>query len=276
MSQTTRLDLELVRRGLARSRGHARSLIDAGDVTVAGVLAGKPSAPVAETDVVDVREGGPQWVSRAAYKLVGAFEAFGPTPDGPPGSRSLVATGKACLDVGGSRGASPLVRLPRGAPPGGAPAGAPALLGPAVAADPRVENRPGTTIRGLTPQDIGGPVDLLVADLSFISLTLVLPTFRGLLRDDGDAVVLVKPQFEVGRTRLGKGGIVRAQGDRAWAITEVARAAIEAGLHPKGLVASPIQGGEGNAEYLLWLTPRAGDGVGWEALVRTADEVSAP
>ncbi|QGN57073.1 TlyA family RNA methyltransferase [Nostocoides sp. HKS02] len=284
MSQTTRLDLELVRRGLARSRGHARSLIDAGDVTVAGVVAGKPSAPVTEADVVDVREGGPQWVSRAAYKLVGAFEAFGPTSgstSGPPsgaspGGRPLVATGKHCLDVGASTGGFTQVLLHHGAAHVVALDVGHGQLVAEVAADPRVEDRPGTTIRGLTSQDIGGPVDLLVADLSFISLTLVLPTFRALLRDDGDAVVLVKPQFEVGRTRLGKGGIVRSQGDRAWAITEVARAAIEVGLHPWGLVASPIQGGEGNAEYLLWLTPRAGDGMGWEALVRTADEVSAP
>ena len=131
-------------------------------------------------------------------------------------------------------------------------------------------------MRDLTADDIGGPVDLLVADLSFISLTLVLGTFRALLRDTGDAVVLVKPQFEVGRTRLGKGGIVRAQGDRAWAVTEVARAAVAAGLHPRALARSPIEGGEGNAEYLLWLTPRAAQSMGWEALVRAADEVTAP
>ncbi|HEV7147294.1 MAG TPA: SAM-dependent methyltransferase, partial [Pedococcus sp.] len=118
--------------------------------------------------------------------------------------------------------------------------------------------------------------DLVVADLSFISLTLVLETLRGLVRDDGDVVVLVKPQFEVGRTRLGKGGIVRAQGDRAWAITEVARVALDAGLHPRALAASPIDGSEGNAEYLLWLTPRAEESMGWEAVVRTADQVSAP
>jgi 23S rRNA (cytidine1920-2'-O)/16S rRNA (cytidine1409-2'-O)-methyltransferase len=96
------------------------------------------------------------------------------------------------------------------------------------------------------------------------------------LRDEGDAVVLVKPQFEVGRTRLGKGGIVRAQGDRAWAIAEVARCAVEAGLHPRALAPSPILGGEGNAEYLLWLAPRTEESMGWEAVVRAADEVSAP
>jgi 23S rRNA (cytidine1920-2'-O)/16S rRNA (cytidine1409-2'-O)-methyltransferase len=137
-----------------------------------------------------------------------------------------------------------------------------------------VTERSQTTVRGLTPDDTGGPVDVLVADLSFISLTLVLGTFRDLLRDEGDAVVLVKPQFEVGRARLGKGGVVRDQGDRAWAITEVARAAVEAGLHPRALAASPIEGGEGNAEYLLWLTPRAAESMGWEALVSMADQVT--
>jgi 23S rRNA (cytidine1920-2'-O)/16S rRNA (cytidine1409-2'-O)-methyltransferase len=129
-------------------------------------------------------------------------------------------------------------------------------------------------VRGLLAQDVGGRVDLLVADLSFISLTLVLETIRGLVTDDGDVVVLVKPQFEVGRERLGKGGVVRSAGDRAWAVTEVARAAETAGLHPKALAPSPIEGGEGNAEYLLWLTPRAPESMGWQALVRAADQVT--
>ena len=268
MSDTTRLDIELVRRGLARSRGHARSLVDAGDVVVAGVAATKSSSPVGPGTPIEVREEGPRWVSRAAYKLVGAFEVFG------GGGAGLVAEGKRCLDVGASTGGFTQVLLHRGADHVVALDVGRDQLVPELRADPRVTDRPGTTVRELSPDDIGGPVDLLVADLSFISLTLVLDTFRGLLRDDGDAVVLVKPQFEVGRTRLGKGGIVRSQGDRAWAVTEVARTAIAAGLHPKGLAESPIRGGEGNAEYLLWLTPRADEGMGWEALVKTADQVS--
>jgi 23S rRNA (cytidine1920-2'-O)/16S rRNA (cytidine1409-2'-O)-methyltransferase len=242
VSGTTRLDLELVRRGLARSRGHARALIEAGDVSIDDTPATKPAIQVTTTDRVEVRERGPQWVSRAAYKLVGALEVFG--PDG------LTVAGRSCLDVGHGQ------------------------LAPVLADDHRVTERSRTTVRDLTADDIGGAVDLLVADLSFISLTLVLGTFRGLLRDEGDAVVLVKPQFEVGRTRLGKGGIVRAQGDRAWAVTEVARVAIAAGLHPRAVSPSPIEGGEGNAEYLLWLTPRDAQSMGWEALVRAADEVT--
>ena len=266
MNDTTRLDVELVRRGLARSRGHARSLVEAGDVHVNGTEATKISTPVRAQDDLVVREAGPRWVSRAAHKLVGAFEAFG--------DAGLSAAQKRCLDVGASTGGFTQVLLHHGASHVVAVDVGHGQLVPELADDPRVEERSRTTVRGLSADDIGGPVDLLVADLSFISLTLVLETFRELVKDSGDALVLVKPQFEVGRTRLGKGGIVRSQGDRAWSVTEVARVAIDAGLHPKGLAESPIRGGEGNAEYLLWLTPRAEESLGWEALVRTAEQVS--
>jgi 23S rRNA (cytidine1920-2'-O)/16S rRNA (cytidine1409-2'-O)-methyltransferase len=266
-ASTTRLDLELVRRGLARSRGHARELVEAGQVRIVGQVATKISTPVEGSTTIEVRAAGPQWVSRAALKLVGAIEAFGP--------QGLRVAGRRCLDVGASTGGFTEVLLHHGAASVIALDVGHGQLVPELAADPRVDDRPRTTIRGLRPEDIGGVVDLLVADLSFISLTLVLDTCAGLLAGDGEAVVLVKPQFEVGRERLGKGGIVRTQGDRAWAVTEVARAAKEAGLHPRGLVGSPIQGGEGNAEYLLWLTPRASESMGWEALVRAADAVTA-
>jgi 23S rRNA (cytidine1920-2'-O)/16S rRNA (cytidine1409-2'-O)-methyltransferase len=263
---TSRLDAELVRRGLARSRGHARDLIEGGAVTVSGRAARKPAEPVSADDVLHVQEEGPRWVSRAAYKLLAALEAFAP--------EGLAVDGRICLDVGASTGGFTQVLLHHGAAHVTALDVGQGQLVPELAADPRVTDRSRTTVRGLRAADIGGEVDLLVADLSFISLTLVLDTFVDLLSADGDAVVLVKPQFEVGRTRLGKGGLVRDQGDRAWAVTEVSRAAIDAGLHPRGLVASPIEGGEGNAEYVLWLTPRAAESMGWEALVRTADQVT--
>jgi 23S rRNA (cytidine1920-2'-O)/16S rRNA (cytidine1409-2'-O)-methyltransferase len=266
VSGGARLDLELVRRGLARSRGHAKELIEAGEVSVGGTRVTRPATPVAADEAIDVREESPRWVGRAAYKLVGALEAFGP--------HGLTVVGRRCLDVGASTGGFTQVLLHHGAAHVIALDVGRGQLAPEVAADERVTERSGTTVRGLAPGDIGGPVDLLVADLSFISLTLVLGDLAALLDADGDAVVLVKPQFEVGRTRLGKGGIVRSAADRAWAVTEVARAAVDAGLHPKALVPSPIQGGEGNAEYLLWLAPRAAESLGWEALVRTADQVS--
>lgn len=268
MSDPARLDLELVRRGLARSRGHARALIDAGDVSIGGKPAAKPATPVAADQHIEVREEGPRWVSRAAYKLVGALEAFG--------SAGLTVAGKRCLDVGASTGGFTQVLLHHGAAHVVALDVGHGQLVPELAADARVTDRSRTTVRGLSADEVGGAVELLVADLSFISLTLVLDTFRGLLLDTGDAMVLVKPQFEVGRTRLGKGGIVRTQGDRAWAVTEVARAAVAAGLHPRALARSPIEGSEGNAEYLLWLTPRDAESMGWEALVSRADEVTAP
>ncbi len=150
-------------------------------------------------------------------------------------------------------------------------------LVPELAEDPRVEDRSRTTVRGLAAEDLGGPVDLLVADLSFISLTLVLPTFRGLLRDEGDAVVLVKPQFEVGPHPAGQGRHRACPGrpglghHRGGALPRSTPGCTRARWR-----ASPILGGEGNAEYLLWLTPRAEESMGWEAVVRTADEVSAP
>jgi len=266
VSGGARLDLELVRRGLARSRGHAKELIEAGDVSVGGTRATRPATPVAADEAIDVREEGPRWVGRAAYKLVGALEAFGP--------HGLTVSGRRCLDVGASTGGFTQVLLHHGAAHVIALDVGRGQLAPEVAADERVTERSGTTVRGLTSEDIGGPVDLLVADLSFISLTLVLGDLATLLDPDGDAVVLVKPQFEVGRTRLGKLGIVRSAADRARAVTQVARAAVDAGLHPRALVPSPIQGGEGNAEYLLWLTLRAAESLGWEALVRTADQVS--
>ncbi|HEY3534297.1 MAG TPA: TlyA family RNA methyltransferase [Pedococcus sp.] len=266
MSGGARLDLELVRRGLARSRGHAKELIEAGDVSVGGTRATKPAAPVAADETIDVRVEGPRGVGRAAYKLVGALEAFGP--------HGLTVSGRRCLDVGASTGGFTQVLLHHGAAHVTALDVGRGQLAPGVAADQRVTERSGTTVRGLAPADVGGTVDLLVADLSFISLTLVVGDLARLLDPEGDAVVLVKPQFEVGRARLGKGGIVRSATDRARAVTEVARAAIDAGLHPKALAPSPIEGGEGNAEYLLWLTPRAAESIGWQALVRTADQVS--
>ncbi len=266
-SEGARLDAELVHRGLARSRGHARELIDAGDVAVDGTSAVKPATRVTPDQAVEVREHGPVWVSRAAYKLVGALAAFG--PDG------LEVAGKRCLDVGASTGGFTQVLLHHGAAEVVALDVGHGQLAEPVRSDRRVEERSGTTVRGLQPEDVGGRVDLLVADLSFISLTLVLDTFAELVRADGDAVVLVKPQFAVGRERLGKGGVVRRSGDRAWAITEVVRAANEAGLHPRALAPSPIEGGTGNAEYLLWLTPRAAESMGWEALVSSADRVAS-
>jgi 23S rRNA (cytidine1920-2'-O)/16S rRNA (cytidine1409-2'-O)-methyltransferase len=128
-----------------------------------------------------------------------------------------------------------------------------------VAGDPRVIERSGTNIRHGTAEELGGPFDLVVADLSFISLRLVLPVLATLIEPSGDLVLLIKPQFEVGRERLGKGGVVRVDADRLAALRGVLDAATDVGLGLRGLVASPIRGTTGNREYLGWFTSRAHD-----------------
>lgn len=263
---SSRLDAELVGRGLARSRGHARELIDHRLVRVAGRTATKPAAPVGPATPIEVAGAGSVWVSRAAEKLVAAFDTWGP--------EGLTARGRRCIDVGASTGGFTQVLLHHGAEHVLALDVGHDQLARAVSSDPRVEERSGQTVRDLAPAGVGGPFDLLVADLSFISLTLLMPTLATLVAEGGDAVLLVKPQFEVGRDRLGKHGIVRSAGHRALAITGVAHAAAEAGLTVLALARSPVVGGSGNLEYLLWSTARDAPGLKWEAVVAHADRLS--
>jgi 23S rRNA (cytidine1920-2'-O)/16S rRNA (cytidine1409-2'-O)-methyltransferase len=245
---THRLDTELVSRGLARSRGQARDLVKAGSVLLEGSPAKKVSTPIREDQILELVAGVEGWVSRAAYKLVAAMDAFG--PDG------LSAAGKRCFDVGAAAGGFTQVLLRRGAREVVAIDVGHDQLAAELVGDPRVIERSGFNIRDASAGDLGGPAELLVADLSFISLRLVLPILRVLVEPTGDLVVLIKPQFEVGRERLGKGGVVRAAVNRARVIEEVVAAATTAGLKAKALCRSPIRGATGNAEYLLWLTPR--------------------
>ncbi|HMM96020.1 TlyA family RNA methyltransferase [Phycicoccus sp.] len=239
-----RLDTELVRRGLARSRGEARDLVAGGHVRVGGRTAGKPSQPVGPDTPLEVDAAAPRWVGRAAHKLLAALSTWGP--------QGLVVEGRRCIDVGASTGGFTEVLLAHGAAHVVAVDVGHDQLVPALAADPRVEDRAGTSIRGLAAADVGGPADLVVADLSFISLTLVATELAGLLAPGGDLVVLVKPQFEVGRARLGRGGLVTSAEDRATAVEAVLGAFLGVGLHTHGVAASPIAGSTGNAEYLLW------------------------
>ena len=248
-----RLDVELVVRGLARSRGRARDLVEAGAVLLDGSPATKISTPVGAAQSLELAPGVESWVSRAAYKLVAALEAFG--PDG------LCADGKRCFDVGAGTGGFTQVLLRTGAREVVALDVGHGQLAEEVAGDPRVIERSGLNIREARAGDLGGPAELLVADLSFISLRLVLPVLRDLVQPSGDLVLLVKPQFEVGRERLGKGGVVRSARNRAMVIEEVVAAATTAGLNAKALRGSPIRGATGNAEYLLWLTPRPNEGL---------------
>ncbi|AKT51680.1 TlyA family RNA methyltransferase [Arsenicicoccus sp. oral taxon 190] len=239
---TARLDSELVRRGLARSRGQARELLAAGRVTVGGRVVPKASHAVTSADAVAVTGGPDPWVSRAAHKLRAALAEF----DG------VQVAGRRCIDVGASTGGFTQVLLDRGAATVCALDVGHGQLDAQLAADPRVDERSGLSVRDTAPEDVGGPFDLLVTDLSFISLTLVARRLADLVREGGDAVALIKPQFEVGRARLGKGGVVRDPRHRRAAVEQVLDALAVAGLHPRGLAASPITGTDGNNEYLVW------------------------
>jgi 23S rRNA (cytidine1920-2'-O)/16S rRNA (cytidine1409-2'-O)-methyltransferase len=242
-----RLDAELVRRGLARSRDHGAELIAAGRVTVNGHRAVKPATAVTVDADLVVREDPdrPDYVSRGGHKLAGALAAFTP--------RGLVVVGRRCLDAGASTGGFTDVLLRAGAAEVVAVDVGYGQLAWALRSDERVVVHDRTNIRELTAELIGGPVDLVVGDLSFISLRLVLEALVGVTRPDGDLVLMVKPQFEVGKERLGKGGVVRDAADRAAAVTAVATAAAERGWGAVGVATSPLPGPAGNVEYFLWL-----------------------
>jgi 23S rRNA (cytidine1920-2'-O)/16S rRNA (cytidine1409-2'-O)-methyltransferase len=263
---THRLDVELVARSLARSRGQARELVEAGLVLLEGMPARKASAPVGADQELVLASGVASWVSRAAAKLVGALEAFGP--------QGLSVAGKRCLDVGAAAGGFTQVLLRAGAREVVALDVGHGQLADEIAADPRVIQRSGVNIRNAYADDLGGPAELLVADLSFISLRLVLPVLRDLVEPTGDLVLLVKPQFEVGRQRLGKKGVVRSPQDRALVLEQVVGTARSVGLFAKALRASPIRGATGNMEYLLWLTPRPDEGLNTAQVTQLAAHLS--
>ncbi len=262
-----RLDAELVRRGLARSRGHAHDLVDAGRVLVAGRPATKASQQVDAATAVHLVGDEPVWASRAAAKLGAALDAWEP--------RGLLVAGRRCLDVGASTGGFTQMLLHHGAAHVVSLDVGHHQLAPSVASDPRVEERSGRSVRGLGAADLGGPGDLVVADLSFISLTLVLADLAGLVAADGDVVVLVKPQFEVGRARLGRRGVVSDPHDRRAALLAVSAAAQDAGLFPYGVLLSPVPGGAGNVEYLMWLRSDGSARMGADALAETVRAITS-
>jgi 23S rRNA (cytidine1920-2'-O)/16S rRNA (cytidine1409-2'-O)-methyltransferase len=244
-ARLTRLDAELVRRGLARSREQAVELIAQGRVEVHGVLARKPATGVAADASVRVvgESDDPGYASRGGFKLAGALDVFG----GPS------IEGRRCLDAGASTGGFTDVLLRRGAREIVAVDVGYGQLAWKLQSDERVTVIDRTNVRSLTPDTIGGPADVSVADLSFISLTLVLPALAACTAEDGDLVPMVKPQFEVGRERLGSGGVVRDPAHRADAVVDVARCAGELGWHPVSVATSPLPGPAGNVEFFLWL-----------------------
>ena len=247
-----RLDAELVRRGLTRSREHAQHLVAEGRVRVAGATATKSATQVEEAAALVVVEAatGPDYVSRGAHKLIGALDTFDP-------SGRMVA-GRWVLDAGASTGGFTDVLLRRGAAHVVAVDVGYGQLAWSLRSDERVTVMDRTNIRGLTVQDLPRRPDLVVADLSFISLRLVVGVFAGLVADEADLLLMVKPQFEVGREALGSGGVVREPELRESAVVEVARSAWAAGLGTAGVVASPLPGPSGNVEYFLHLRADAG------------------
>lgn len=248
-----RLDQELVRRGLARSREHAGELIGAGRVTVSGALARKAATGVTTDVAIVVREDAsrPDYVSRGGHKLAGALAVF--TRPAEPGHSPLRVTGRRCLDAGASTGGFTDVLLRSGAAAVVAVDVGYGQLAWTLRTDPRVRVVERVNVRELHPEDIGGPVDLVVADLSFISLRLVLPALVRCATAEADLVLLVKPQFEAGRGRVGRGGVVRDPAVRSAAVRNVAAAAADLGLGAAGVTASPLPGPSGNVEYFLWL-----------------------
>ena len=245
MPRLTRLDAELVRRGMARSREQAVELIAEGRVEVRGVIARKPATSVAaeaSVRLIGVSDD-PGYASRGGFKLAGALAAFG----GP------MITGRRCLDAGASTGGFTDVLLREGAREIVAVDVGYGQLAWSLRSDDRVRVIDRTNVRTLTRDAIGGPVDVTVADLSFISLRLVLEALASCTAEDGDILPMVKPQFEVGRERLGSGGVVRDPSHRAQAVADVAAFAAGLGWHPVSVATSPLPGPAGNVEFFLWL-----------------------
>lgn len=261
LARRARLDAELVRRGLARSREHAAGLIADGRVKVGGQLATKAATGVdAATPVLVELAEGEQWVSRGAHKLIGALDAFGYDP-----------TGKRVLDAGASTGGFTDVLLRRGAVHVVAVDVGYGLIAWSLRTDERVTVLERVNARALEPDQVGTPVDLVVADLSFIPLGLVLPALVRCAKPGADLLPMVKPQFEVGRENLPSGGVVRDPQARAGAVRRVAGQAAELGLGVRGVVASPLPGPRGNVEFFLWLQAGA-PALAEQALQRAVSE----
>jgi 23S rRNA (cytidine1920-2'-O)/16S rRNA (cytidine1409-2'-O)-methyltransferase len=261
VTQRPRVDSELVRRGLARSREHAATLVAGGRVCVDGHRVTKSAHRVEESSDVSVvaDPGDPGYASRAAHKLAGALDAFGPS--------GLHVHGRRCLDVGASTGGFTDVLLRAGAAQVVCLDVGHDQLVSRLRDDPRTVVLEGRNIRAVDVDEIGGPVDVVVVDVSFISLTLVVPVLVTLAAPQGDLVLMVKPQFEVGRARLGSGGVVRDPALRRDALRVVADAADGLGWGVQAVSPSVLPGPAGNREYFLWLR-RGPAGVTGDALDR--------
>lgn len=223
-------------------------MITQGAVTVRKSAVTKPAHAVADTDCVEVApEAMPSWVGRGADKLEAAVTAW-------PGVATKI-DGARCVDVGASTGGFTQVLLSRGARQVVALDVGIGQLAAEVADDPRVIDLSGTHVLKVQATDVRAPFDVLVADLSFISLNLVIPHVTTWCAPEGSMMLLVKPQFEVGRAAVGRGGIVRSKPARAQAVAAVVDTAYDNGLSLRGAMVSPIRGMHGNVEYLIWVSP---------------------
>lgn len=260
-----RLDKLLHEKGLAETRAKAQAMIMAGRVKVDGNRAEKAGQMVSPEANLEVDGKGTEWVSRGAHKLLRGLEAFGVEP------RGLV-----CLDVGASTGGFTDVLLSRGASKVYAVDVGYGQLAWKLRSDPRVVVMERTNARFLTPDQFSEPLDLVVVDASFISLRLLLPPLEELLAENGQMILLVKPQFEAGRDRVGKGGVVRSPLVHRQVLEEFA---IFAGSLRKvtlaGFTWSPIKGPSGNIEFLVHLAPRQRQPMDMEALSALIEETVA-
>lgn len=243
VAERQRLDLALVERGLVNSRARAQAMVRAGLVRVGGALTDRPDQMIAADQQIELA-GSTGYVSRGGEKLAAALDAFGIDPRGRRG-----------LDVGASTGGFTDVLLQRGAERVIALDVGYGQLAWSLRQNPRVTVMERVNIRHL--DQLPEPADLAVIDVSFISLRLVLPRVRELLSPPGDVVALVKPQFEVGKGAVGKGGVVRDPEQHEMVLSELRRFAGEIGYQVAGPIPSPVLGAKGNREFLLYLKPNA-------------------
>lgn len=228
---------------MARSREHAREAIEAGHVTVRGVVATKAATMVDPAEAIEVRaDSDDAYVSRGAFKLIGALDAC-----------EVTVEGRHALDAGASTGGFTQVLLERGAAQVVAADVGYGQLAWVLQSDPRVVVMDRVNVRSLSPGDLPYAPDLVVADLSFISLSLVLPAFAACASSTGDMLVMVKPQFEVGKDLVGSGGVVREPALRRAAVRRISEVAHDLGWGTSAAVASPLPGPSGNVEYFLHL-----------------------
>lgn len=265
MAKRRKLEDELVRRGLADSPEDARELVDSGLVLVSGAVAFKPARMVRPSESVRVAGQTSRFVSRGGQKLDAALSHFG-----------IEVTGMRCIDVGASTGGFSDCLLQRNSAKVTAIDVGKGLLHERIACSPNVEVFEGVNARYLNPEDVGGPADLVCADVSFISLKTLMSVLANLTQRGGDLILLIKPQFEASRLEADQGGgVIRSPSTWARVITEVALSAVSEGLHPSGVMASPLKGAQGNVEFFLHALRGFSEETPYEAVDKPSESESS-